>query len=112
MGKILGSHEVRLRERVSGEEFERFVREEASKIPFPAPEEGDLLRRSVDHSGEEYLIVWATDAKRYPYGYPEALVKCEKWRSHHTDLWTTWRDYMDTAAEEVSITDYTVFAEL
>jgi len=111
MGKVLGFHEVRLRDGVAGEELEEFVREEAGKIPFLKGWGGYLLKRRVNHSGHEYLIVWAADEERYPHGHPHALAECEEWRRRHADRWARWGDYMATTGDDIAFADYTIAAE-
>ena len=111
MGKIFGIHEVRLREGVTGEDLEEFVREEAGKIPFLQGWGGYLLKRRAGRRGHEYLIVWAIDEHRYPHDHPEVLAEYEKWRRRHAGLWARWGDFMATTDENILIADYAIAAE-
>jgi len=111
MAKIFGLHEVRLREGVTGEELEEFIRREASKVPFLKGWDGYLLKKRVGLRGDEYLIVWAIDEQSYPHDHPEVLAEYKRWRRHHADLWTRWGEFIATTEENILIADYTIAAE-
>ena len=111
MTKIFGLHEARLREGVTGEQLETFIREEASQVPFLRGWDGYLLRKRVGSRGDDYLVVWAIDEESYPGDHPAILVEYEKWKRRHGDLWTKWGEFMALTDEDILIADYTIAAE-
>lgn len=110
MAKIFGIHEARLREGVTGEELEEFIREEVSKTPFLEGWDGYLLRKRGGPRGDEYIIVWAIDEQRYPNDHPEVLVEYERWKRRHANLWARWSEFVATMEENILIADYAIAA--
>ena len=111
MTKIFGLHEVRLREGVTGEELEEFIREEMGSAPFLKGWDGYLLKKRLGARGDEYLIVWAIDEERHPHEHPEVLAEYERWKRDHASLWARWGEFMATMEEDILIADYSIAAQ-
>ena len=115
MPKVWGMHMIALRPGVKGEDFERFFKAEAAKLPFPEGWKWHLLKGERGERVGRYMVLFEIDSieardryspaedvaspefQRFIEAHPEMTSAFEKWKTlaHAPGSGTIFTDYVE-----------------